>query len=105
MNMVSEGVAMIIKHPELQKMLDEKNRKILKFEDLLEAGLDMALYRIYGPAKMQALYENEHESGFVPLPGTEELLEWARQADEALHGEITMIPFLRSEEYDIQSER
>lgn len=101
MDMVTEGAMMIIKNPELQQILDEKNNRIRKFEDLLKASLDMALYRIYGPEKMQALYENEHESGFVPLPGTEELLEWAKQADEALHGEITMIPFLRSEEYDI----
>lgn len=91
--MVAEGVAMIIKHTELQQILNEKNRKILKYEDLLEAGLYMALNRIYGPA----LHEND-ESDFVPLPGTEELLEWAKRADEALHGEITMIPFLRSEE-------
>ncbi len=87
---------MRVTRSELQQILDEKNNRIRRLEAMLEDGLDRALYQIYGKEKMQALVENNHESGFVPLPGTEEMLAWAMEIDEALHDEITKIPFLRS---------
>ncbi len=94
--MVSGVLMMRVTRPELQQILDEKNNRIRRLEAMLEDGLDAALYQIYGKEKMQALHKNERESGFVPLPGTEELLAWAMEIDEALHDEITKIPFLRS---------
>lgn len=96
---ISEGAMAIIKSPEIRGLLREKGEKIELLNSIIEDALNSLMDQIFGAKQLfgegESAFSWMPPEEYVPLPGTEGLVELAISMNMKAYGEIRCTPLLK----------
>ncbi len=97
--MVTKGAMAIIENPEVRKLLSEKGEKIDLLNSIIEDALNSLMDQIFGSKQLigegESAFDWMPPKEYVPLPGTEKLVELAIAMNMKAYGEIRCAPLLK----------